>query len=357
VELTPERVTIHGIDGQLDSGRFGLSGTVDLDAFEPAAVDLAFNASTLPVQVPDTADFVVDSTLRARGDRAKSVVDGEIVILEGTYYRDVNLSLLDAVRQKRREEQPRTQKIDYPFLKNMTFDIPVKGRNPFMVQNNLAELEINPDLRITGKLNQPVVRGRAEVESGTVHYQKKNFVVKRGVVDFLNPYRTEATLDIESEVKVRQWDIFLAISGTPDELIFKLTSDPPEEDGDILSLLLIGKTTGELIDGEGGSAGSTSQMLAQAMASTLSDDIKGATGLDIFETEAGQGDDAGQVKVTMGEELSKRIVVKYDVESKDGEIIQRAITEYRLLQNLSVDGFQDNRGIFGGQLKFRMEFR
>ena len=59
----------------------------------------------------------------------------------------------------------------------------------------------------------------------------------------------------------------------------------------------------------------------------------------------------------MGEELSKRIVVKYDVESKNGEIIQRAITEYRLLQNLSVSGFQDNRGIFGGQLKFRMEFR
>jgi autotransporter translocation and assembly factor TamB len=357
VALTKERVTIHGIDGQLDSGRFGLSGHIDIKALEPTAVDLKVTADALPVQIPDTADIIFDTKLRAHGNQEKSVVEGEVLILEGTYYRDVNLSLRDAVGRKTRQEQPRAQEIDHPFLKNMTFDITVKARNPLMVQNNLAELDINPDLRLTGKLNQPVLRGRAEVESGTVTYQKKNFVVKRGVVDFLNPYETEATLDIESEVKVRRWDITLTISGTPDDLNFKLSSNPPEEDGDILSLLLIGQTTGELIDGEGGSSASTSQMLAQAMASSLTDDIKGVTGLDILEVDAGEGDDAEQVKVTMGEELSKRIVVKHDVESKNGEIILRAITEYRLLQNLSVSGFQDNRGIFGGQLKFRLEFR
>ena len=51
------------------------------------------------------------------------------------------------------------------------------------------------------------------------------------------------------------------------------------------------------------------------------------------------------------------MTVKYAVSSKDGEIIQRAITEYKLLENILVSGFQDNQGIFGTELVFRVEFR
>lgn len=355
--LGPQKLTIQGMEGQLDSGRFELAGTVGHEAFQPVSVDLKFNGDVLPVDVPDTMQLFLSTGLRVHGTREKSVIEGEIVILEGSYYRDVNLSLLDAVGKKKRKVSEPPSEIKHPFLKNMVLDISVQDRNPFMVQNNLAELSIRPDLRITGKLNNPVVSGRAEVASGTVHYRKKNFAVKRGVVDFLNPYKTEPTIDIESEVKVRHWLIVLAVSGTPDELTFKLTSEPPEEDGDILSLLLIGKTTRELIDGEGGTSRGTSQMLAAALASTFADDVKEVTGLDIVEAETGGEEDPDRIKVTLGEELSKRMTVKYAVESKDGEMIQRAIAEYKLFENILLGGFQDTRGIFGGQLQFRLEFR
>jgi autotransporter translocation and assembly factor TamB len=152
----------------------------------------------------------------------------------------------------------------------------------------------------------------------------------------------------------------LAVSGTPDALTFKLTSNPPESDGDILSLLAIGKTTSELIDGEGGTSRSTAQMLGEIIATRFGEDIQQATGLDIFEVETGgeNGEDASdQTKVTIGKELTKRMVVKYEVQTKNSEMIQRAISEYRLLENFSLQGFQDTKGIFGGELQFRLDFR
>jgi len=242
----------------------------------------------------------------------------------------------------------------------MSVDISLRRRNPFVVDNNLAHLDINPDLRISGTLSNPKITGRATIEAGTVTYRKKTFTVKKGEIDFSNPYKIEPVFDIESEVQVRKWTILLAISGPPDKLSFTLTSDPPEEDGDILSLLVFGKTTHELIEAEGGTTKSATRMLAGILARTLEDDIKKATGLDILEVETQAQEEeqvSDQVKVTIGKELSRRMTLKYAVESKDGEFSQRAIAEYKLLEGILLSGFQDDKGTSGGEIFFRLEFR
>jgi translocation and assembly module TamB len=272
----------------------------------------------------------------------------------------MGLSSLWVFGEKKREEAPLPKEITLPYLKNMSLDISLKRRNPFLVDNNLAYLEISPDLRLSGTLTNPIITGRASTDSGTVVYQNKRFVVKKGVIDFSNPYKTEPMLEIESEVQIRRWMVYLAISGPPDGLSFRLTSDPPEEDGDILSLLLVGRTTQELVEAEGGTNQSPAQMLAGLIATTFGEDIKKTTGLDILEVET-QGQEEEQVsdttRVTIGKELSRRMTVKYAVESKEGEMSQRAIAEYKLFGNILLSGFEDSRGMFGGELLFRLEFR
>jgi translocation and assembly module TamB len=361
IRIRPTAITFDGISGGLDKGSFTLAGDITLrNNFQPERVSLKIDATTLPVQVPDTLDLLLTSQLQIEGTEEKSILKGEIAILEGTYYKDVNLSLLQGIRQKKRREAPPREEITYPFLKNMSLDVSIKRRNPLLIDNNLATLDVNPDLRVVGTVNNPIVRGRAAVESGTVRYQGKTFIVKQGIIDFLNPYEIDPTFDIQSELQVRDWMIFLEVSGTQAELVLNLTSDPPEEHGDILSLLLLGKTTGELISKEGGTTKSTEQMLAGLIASTYGDEIKETTGLDIFEVEtsAEKSEAASdRVKVTLGKELSTRMTVKYSAESKEGELIQSAIAEYKLLENFLARGFQDTRGIYGGELQYRLEFR
>ena len=360
--INRQEILIDNITGGLDTGRFGLTGKINLDRFQPAGLFLKVNAESLPIQIPDVLDIILDTRVEIRGNSEKSMAEGEVVILEGRYYKDMELDIAEAIRQKRREEAPLPTEIRAPFLRNMSLDILIKHRRPFLVDNNVALLEIIPDLRISGKLNNPIISGRADIKTGTVNFQKKMFVIKKGVIDFKNPYKTDPTLDLRSEIQIRHWMIYLKISGTPDDLVLKIISDPPEKEEDILSLIMLGKTTHELISDEGGTSQSPAQMLAKLISLTLEEDIKKASGLDILEIETQeQGEekaaDADTIQVTIGKKLSRRLTIKYSVKTEGGMIRQRAVAEYKLLDKILFNGFQDSEGIFGVKLRFRVEFR
>lgn len=362
VLLTPDALRVAQLKGMLDTGTFELSGDLALKDFSPLRVNARLNANALPLAVPDTLDVLMNGNLQFSGTPDDANLRGTLTLIEGLYYKDVNLSPLKSLERKPPPAPAAPRTYPYPFLKNLTLDVAVKHRNPFLVDNNLASLEITPDLRIGGSLERPVVDGRIEVPSGTVTYYHRSFTVDKGVVDFVSPYRIEPLVNLESETQVRSWTIRLTVSGPPDNLRFQLTSTPQETDQDILSLLLVGKTSRELIAGEGGSSASPEQLMAQLVAGGLVEEVKKTTGVDLLEVEAsGEGSNGEEadthIKVTVGKELSRRLMVKYATESQGGEVVQRAEAEYRLLEHFLLTAFQDNLGVFGGALSYRLEFR
>ena len=360
IRVTPEAVVLDNIRGMLDSGSFELLGVIDLKAFQPLRLDLKLKAHDLPLMIPDTLETRLNAELDIRGTPEKSVISGDIQIIEGKYYKDMRLNLAESLGKKSREQDLPASEITWPFLKNMGLDITTRYREPFVVDNNLALLALKPDLRIYGSVNHPLISGRAQVESGTVYFQKKEYTVKKGVFDFINPYKIEPAIDVQSQIKIREWTVFLNISGTPDNLKFTLSSDPWETQENILSLLITGRTTQELIAGEGGLSRSSTKILADILAETTQKQIKDATGLDVVELEyagAKEPETSDEVKVTVGKELSQRVTVKYGMQTKNARVIQQVITEYKLLENLLINAFQDTEGHYGGGLQFRLEFR
>ncbi len=360
LHLTPDTIRIEALSGFLDTGSFGLNGTIAHETFVPKQMNLAIAAKSLPLEVPDTLAVLLNGDIQITGNDRTAEARGEIVLMEGIYYKDVKINLLQMATSRQRAVAPAVEPATIPYFDVVNLNIAVGHRQPFVVQNNLAQLEISPELKIGGRLARPVVSGRAQVREGTVTFQKKTFEVTKGVIDFVNPYKTEAEVDIESQAQIRSWKINLGIKGTPDNLDIRLTSQPAETDADILSLILFGRTAQELTAGEGGAQRTTGQIMAEMIADTLGDDIKKTTGLDILQletTDSSDGQSAAGVKVTVGKRLSDRMTVKYAVDTKDGEVTQTAITEYKLLEHILVSGFQDNKGIYGSELVFRIEFR
>ena len=359
-QISPKAIVLDNIRGMLDTGSFQLYGAIDLKAYHPSRMKLKLKAHDLPVMIPDTLETRLSAELDIKGTSEESLVSGDIQMIEGKYYKDIRLNLTESPGKKSREEALVASEIPWPFLKNMAIDITTRYREPFVIDNNMALLAIKPDLRIHGSVNHPLISGRAQVESGTVYFQKKEFNVKRGVFDFTNPYKIEPTIDVISEVMVREWTVFLNISGTPDNLKFKFSSNPSEREEDILSLLITGKTTRELIAEEDGLARSSGQILADVLAETAQKQIKDATGLDVVELEYKQSEEpdaSDEVKVTVGKELSRRIQVKYGMQTKNAKVIQQVITEYKFLEQLLMNTFQDTEGHYGGGLQLRLEFR
>ena len=370
IVASPEALVLEKIEGRIDGGGFSLAGRVDLDRFRPVRMDLRTTARRLPIEVPDTLSLVLDSALSLTGTAEQSLLKGEIVLLEGRYFKDVELRPIRGITRRTREVTPEPAGGSVPFLANMKLGIVIQRREPFAVENNLADMRLSPDLRILGTAARPVISGRAGVDEGVITYQAisfrgaelgfrtTEFEIRKGVVDFLNPYKTEPTIDIVGEASVRDWAITLKISGTPDNLDFKLSSDPFEEDADILSLLLVGKTLKEMRE-EDASGLSARQMLGDILADSVASGVRDATGLDIVELEYDEAEgpeDRDDVKVTLGKELSRRITVKYGAELKDGETVQKVISEYKILEALLVSAFQDTAGNFGGALTYRVEF-
>ncbi|MDM8553451.1 translocation/assembly module TamB domain-containing protein [Desulfococcaceae bacterium HSG7] len=363
IKAAPDSVILNNISGQMDKGRFNIDGQIDLDKFKPVRADLKLNANALPIHIPDLLDLNFNTDLHFQGTPEKSGLTGEMVILDGSYYQDIDLSLLKiakSARQKKRQVSASRAPITQPFVKNLALDIAVKRRNPFVVDNNLAYLEINPNLNVSGTPNQPVISGRAEVESGNITFHEKEFEIKRGIIEFLNPYKIEPSIDLQAEAKIREWVVHLNIKGLPDELRFTLTSEPSEEQADLLSLILTGQTAKELSQSGGKGSTLSSEMAAAYLGKSLGDDISKMAGLDTFEVQSkGQGteDDPETVTVTVGKELSSRMGVSVKMESKAGKTVERGEIEYKLLENFKIKGFQDSQGAFGGELLFRHEFR
>ncbi|MEE4358627.1 MAG: translocation/assembly module TamB domain-containing protein [Desulfococcaceae bacterium] len=361
IHLGSELLELKGIEGQVDEGSFTLSGNIKLKNFQADRMRLHLKGERIPVSIPDTADILFSTDLNLRGKAEKSRISGEVVLLEGQYFKDVKIGLLETlskVGERSRAESAPDSAEPHPLLKNMALDINLISRNPFTVDNNIALILLRPDLKIGGTAGNPVIGGRAEVSSGTIIYQSREFDIQKGVVDFLNPYKTEPAFDIQGEAEIRKWTVFLHVSGTQDNLKFELRSDPREEHADILSLLVLGKTTKEMISGEGGSTSAT-QLLADALAEKLGERLKESTALDTLELGYTEGETAedSEIKVTVGKELSRRLSVKYGVETRSGETVQTATTEYKFLENLLMSAFQDTEGEFGGELIFRLEFR
>jgi len=360
VRISPGALTIATAAGLIDQSPFTLAGRADLKGLDLGALSLALKAEDLTFRLPETLWLRVGLDIGLEGTWDRQVLAGTVVLREGLYHKPVRLSLLPDTtgRRKALEGPPPPDPAD-PLLNRTGLDLTITAQAPLMVDNNLARMAVVPDMRLGGTLARPVLTGQAEVAGGTLRYQRRVFDVTHGTVAFTNPYRTEPDLDIEATTRVRQWDIFLNLTGTPDRLDFAMRSQPAEDEADIVSLLLLGRTKAEMIGAEGGVTQSAGQMLAELIATRMADDIKQTTGLDIVDVAAAGGDarTAEGTRVTLGKTLSPRMTVKVETDTGAGEIQQRAVAEYRLLEGLMVKGFQDSLGRYGGALQYRLEFR
>lgn len=360
IVATKDGVRIESLNAGIGTGSIRAKANLKLDALSPSDMVADLIMDAVPVSLPGMLDMSLNANLRIAGTPDTTIASGSIVLLDGLYYQDIVINPLASMGQRRRRKEALPPaEITLPYVRNMRFNVDFSGRTPFSVDNNIAQLFIQPDLQLTGNLAAPALNGRATVEQGTISYLKRTFTVDKGVIDFVNPYAIEPKVDISGTVPVQDRTIQLKLSGNIDDLQFSLSSnDPSLEDQDIILLLVLGKTSTELQSGVTGGQ-STEQMLASLVASTFGDDIKKATGLDVIEVETGDSDNAGsdRIAVTVGKDITRRLRTKYTVESEASLIVQRATAEYRILQDLLLSGFQDTRGVNGGELRFIWERR
>ncbi len=358
VLFTPQSVEIKEITASLGQGQIKLSGRSALVQGQPDQFSLSISAHQVPMDIPDTMTLTLNSSLDLTGTLKHSTLSGKIDILEGLYYKDVDLSLISLAAGQIKKVRPEPVRKGPDFLKTIDLNIYVTRQEAIQVDNNLADLTISPNLTIRGTAYSPGIDGRAVVDDGTITFKKAEFEVSEGTIDFINPYKIEPEITLEGETTISSWTITLSVTGTPDNLDVSFSSDPEESDADILSLIAFGKTTQEMGSDQGDGQTLPAGAIAQMLADPLGKKIKQTTGLSEVDISMAEDDNGNTgVTVSLGADLSRQISVSYGMEISDGETVQQVTTHYKLLENLILSSFQNTSGEFGGELKYRLEFR
>jgi translocation and assembly module TamB len=132
-----------------------------------------------------------------------------------------------------------------------------------------------------------------------------------------------------------------------------LSSTPEVDQADIISLLVIGKTTDRLTSSEQNSVSSLGSVAGNIVGKQLSGVASQALGLDTMEV--GAGDSPGSTRVSAGRYVTQDLFLSY--ESQLGaESSTRIGVEYSINRRLKLKGSGSDRGESALDILWRLDY-
>lgn len=373
LKFTDKLIELDGLRGTVDDeGQLtDVSGKITLAAWRPVDVDVVVTADDLPFRVPQTLELSLGARgLRVVGGPREGLrIQGAIEVVDGRYVRKFS-PILEALRPRRVTETEAPFYLGFPLLARAQLDLAVSSR-AFLVRNNVANIEMGGDVRITGTPMRPRFEGVVRVEQGSFKFQgvRARFERTRGTVNFSRfrqfPDETP-TLDIRSESDYRDISgqahlIQLVLRGPLGHLDWDLSTNSGLNKAQTFTLIFAGRTPDEArqallgeepigkrpgqISTADSAAGTiearlviADQLLKQLAGEYLTllveDSIRNVTTLDVARLEVG----AGSLAFHGEKELLPGLRAVGDVERSLRGWSWDARGQYRLNDSVSVEG-------------------
>lgn len=334
----------------IDKGSVNFDGTLSswFKNRDSASVDMNLSFNNVPVIIPDEGEFTLSGEVDLNTSLQNGLAKGNIKLLEGIYYKDLNLNLFSRERSvSKKKDVNQTSLLD-----NIKLDIQLLPYRPLTIDNNIAYIDVLPQVKLKGSASNPIVSGRAKVKDGFVTFRNREFKIKRGFLDFIDPYSNNPDIDIEAEVKIDKWIVTIAINGnTNDKLNFRLYSAPALSDREILSLLLIGRPeisgVEDAISVAGDFAGEYLGRTVERMNTLFS--------IPIDKVSVSSEDINEGLTVNIEQDVSKYLSTVYSINMKNGDVNRKAELLLRMFDNFSAKGFSETSGKRGFEVEAGFE--
>lgn len=189
-------------------------------------------------------------------------------------------------------------------------DLQGPGSTPVGLGN--VNITVSGDLDLDKPLDGPlIITGDVTTVRGTYEFQGRRFdILRDGQVRFPGLVEMDPLIDIRAQRTISGVQTEIGISGTLQQPELTLSSQPPLDEADILSLIIFNQPANQLGTAEQVSLGQRAAALASGfVASHLAESIGGALELDILEIDTGTstGSSAG---VTIGEQIGERLFLR-----------------------------------------------
>ncbi len=369
IDFSKDQIRVDTLLVRKNQGTVFVSGSLVHDRGALSKVDLNVSVDDLEINRPKELILAVKSArLVYQSQNGYHLLDGDVILGESRMlmnFRPQSILPFAQAAQKPARELP-------SLLQATRMNVRLRESENLWVDNNLARLRLHTELGLIGSPAQPNITGRVVVEEGYVLYLDRKFQVKQGVVDFIDPDRLNPVIDFNAQATVTSYQateatayvITLAITGPLDEAVVELTSDPPLDKSNILSLLTIGATREQFggQDAEGKDA-SLASVLKERAQSISSQKVAGYTsrkvgsflGLEQFTIEGNlfRFDRSWGPQLLASKKISSRVEITYI--TTVGHSNENSFRlDYRFSRHFSLEGQTDQQGRAGMNLKYRL---
>jgi translocation and assembly module TamB len=321
-----------------------------------------FNLSAVGKDVrlryPPGVSSTATAELHWVGSRSASMVSGDILVnkLAVTPGFDFG-SYLEKSRQSASVTPANSP------LYNVKLDVSVRTAPELQMKTAVARLSGDADLRLRGSVARPSVLGRADILEGDATFNGIKFRLERGDITFANPVAIEPQVNLQATTHVRNYDLDVTVTGTPERLTVNYRSEPPLPKSDIIALLALGRTSeeSEQLQQQSGQTlftdEATNLIINQALNQALGNRMQRLFGVSRIRIDP-QGlttetnPTARGPQVTIEQQFANNLSLTYstNVSQSSQQIIEG---EYYINRNLSVVGTRDQNGVVSFDVRLR----
>jgi autotransporter translocation and assembly factor TamB len=369
LDLASDRVTVGAFHLEDRNGRtLEVSGSLGTHELRVGDVEIDIRARGFEVLNNTSGNAAVDTNLQIRGQLEAPRLTGSVSIVRGELRVD---EILDRVLFTGYATVPlQTPQDDSPIAAlniwdRLMLNVSVHSQNALRLTGEGIAVADAPiglgrfDLRASGDLfiykdpgQQVTVTGSLDQVTGNFSFQGRRFeLYPSSSIDFrgdLNPELFLTVYRVISGVEAR-----VTISGPLREPELRLSSNPPLDPSEVLSLIVFNTPTNEL------SAEQQQELAVRAgalavgfFASALTDALQRTLGLDLLEIEPSTGVDRGAT-VTVGQEIAPGLVARFSRHFGAFEY-DEATFEYYISRILRVRAsFSDASGVLASLSAFR----
>ncbi|MGH6693108.1 MAG: translocation/assembly module TamB domain-containing protein, partial [Gammaproteobacteria bacterium] len=240
------------------------------------------------------------------------------------------------------------------FLERLRFNVNVNTATPILVDNNLARAEARARVRVVGTPYEPGLTGQVTLlQGGEVRLNERRYEVERGVITFVDERRIFPSFDLLLNTTAGNYDINIAVTGTPGDTQTTLTSEPTLPEPDIMAMLVTGRTLDDMRGEEFEVAQEqVLSYLAGRVGNTLGRGLQEATGISEVRIEptliASETDPSA--RLTLGQELTDELKLVYSTDLTNSND-QIWMAEYDVTRRFQT------RGVRQSDASYRVDFQ
>jgi len=357
LSFTRDRVHIDQLTARTGGGTLDLKGDVT-NYNRQINFNLTAVGKEVRLRYPPGVSSTATAELHWVGTRSASLVSGDVLVTKLAVTPGFDFgSYLERSRQSAAITPSNSP------LYNVKLDVAVHTAPELQMKTAVARLSGDADLRLRGSAARPSVLGRADILEGDATFNGIKFRLERGDITFANPVAIEPQVNLQATTHVRNYDLDVTVTGTPDRLAVNYRSEPPLPKSDIIALLALGRTSeeSEQLQQQSGQGvftdEATNLIISQAINSTVSSRMQKLFGVSRIKIDP-QGlttetnPTARGPQVTIEQQFANNISLTYstNVSQSSQQIIQG---EYYVNRNVSVVGTRDQNGVVSFDVRVR----